>query len=121
MRVSSYSRDVMPDLIADTGIEYDGRQQGTLQLFRTAKQMKASKADQDILAAYGSPYEVLGRDACIAIEPALGEVRNKFVGGLRLTADRTGDCRMFTIALTEKCVELGCGVPIRAVDQINRD
>jgi D-amino-acid dehydrogenase len=107
VRISNYSRDVLPDLIAETGIEYDGRAQGTLQLFRTAKQMKASKADQDILAEFDSPYEVLGRDACIAVEPALAEVRNKFVGGLRLTADRTGDCRMFTMALADKCAEMG--------------
>ena len=73
VRISNYSRDVMPELIAETGIEYDGREQGTLQLFRTAKQMKASKADQDILAEYDSPFEVLGRDACIGVEPALAE------------------------------------------------
>jgi len=107
VRISNYSRDVMPDLIAETGIEYDGREQGTLQLFRTIKQMKDSRADQEILAEYGSPYEVLGRDACIAVEPALGEVRNKFVSGLRLTADRTGDCRLFTMALADKCAEMG--------------
>lgn len=119
VRVSSYSRDVMPELIADTGIAYDGRQQGTLQLFRTAKQMDASQADQDILAEYGSPYEVLDRNGCIGAEPALAEVRHKFVGGLRLTADRTGDCRMFTLGLTEKCVEMGVrfhyGQTIRAI------
>lgn len=107
VRVSNYSRDVMPDLISETGIEYDGRAQGTLQLFRTAKQMKASRADQDILAEFDSPFEELGRDACIGVEPALAEVRDKFVGGLRLTADRTGDCRLFTIALAEKAAELG--------------
>ncbi len=119
VRVSNYSRDVMPDLIAETGIEYDGREQGTLQLFRTAKQMKGSRADQEILQEYGSPYEVLGRDACIAVEPALDEVRDKFVGGLRLTADRTGDCRMFTMALADKCAEMGVefqyGQSIRAI------
>jgi D-amino-acid dehydrogenase len=107
VRISNYSRDVMPDLIAETGIEYDGREMGTLQLFRTAKQMKGSQADQDILAEYDSPFEVLGRDACIAVEPALAEVRSKFVGGLRLTADRTGDCRIFTTKLAEKCAEMG--------------
>lgn len=107
VRISNYSRDVMPELIAETGIDYDGRAQGTLQLFRTAKQMKASKADQDILADYDSPFEVLDRDGCIAVEPALAEVRGKFVGGLRLTADRTGDCRMFTIALADRCAAMG--------------
>ncbi len=107
VRVSNYSRDVLPDLIAETGIDYDGREQGTLQLFRTEKQLKASKADQAILAEFDSPYEVLDRDGCIAAEPALAEVRDKFVGGLRLTADRTGDCRMFTMALAENTAALG--------------
>ena len=107
VRISNYSRDCLPNLIAETGISYDGRAQGTLQLFRTEKQLKASKADQEILADYDSPFEVLDRDGCIAVEPALARVREKFVGGLRLTADRTGDCRMFTIALAEKCTEAG--------------
>ncbi|MGB5871495.1 MAG: D-amino acid dehydrogenase [Albidovulum sp.] len=107
VRISNYSRDCMPDLIAETGIEYDGREQGTLQLFRTQKQLKGSKADQDILAQYDSPYELLDRDGCIGVEPALAAVSKKFVGGLRLTADRTGDCRLFTMALAEKAAEMG--------------
>ena len=107
VRISNYSRDVMPELISETGIEYDGRAQGTLQLFRTQKQMKGSQADQDILAEYDSPFEVLDRDGCIAVEPALAGVKEKFVGGLRLTADRTGDCRAFTMALAEKAAAMG--------------
>lgn len=107
VRVSSYSRDVMPELIEETGITFDHRRQGTLQLFRTQKQLEGSKADQEILKEYDSPYEVLDRDGCIAAEPGLAQVREKFVGGLRLTADGTGDCRKFTISLTEKCAEMG--------------
>ncbi|NNU80314.1 D-amino acid dehydrogenase [Halovulum dunhuangense] len=107
VRISNYSRDCLPDLVADTGVSFDMREQGTLQLFRTEKQMKASKADQEILKRYGSPFEVLDRDGCIAAEPALARVRDKFVGGLRLTADRTGDCRLFTMALAEKARALG--------------
>ena len=107
VRVSNYSRDLLPDLIAETGIEFDLREKGTLQLFRTEKQLKASKADQQILAEFDSPFEVLDAEGCIAAEPALALVRDKFVGGLRLTADRTGDCRMFTMALAEKTAALG--------------
>lgn len=107
VRISNYSRDALPDLIAETGIDYDGRAQGTLQLFRTEKQLKGSLADQEILAEFDSPFEVLDPEGCIAVEPALAGVRGKFVGGLRLTADRTGDCRMFTVALAEKCAEIG--------------
>ena len=119
VRISNYSRDALPELIAETGIEYDGRAQGTLQLFRTEKQLKGSLADQEILAEFDSPFEVLDPEGCIAVEPALAGVRKKFVGGLRLTADRTGDCRMFTVALAEKCAEMGVefqyGQPIRDI------
>ena len=107
VRISNYSRDAMTDLLAEVPLEFDLREKGTLQLFRTEKQLKGSKADQEVLAEYDSPYEVLDRDECIAVEPGLVHVAEKFVGGLRLTADRTGDCRMFTLALAEKAAEMG--------------
>jgi D-amino-acid dehydrogenase len=107
VRISHYSRDVLPELLAEVPIEFDMRERGTLQLFRTEKQVKASKADQEVLAEFDSPYEVLDRDGCIAAEPGLAHVADKFVGGLRLTADRTGDCQKFTVRLAEKAAEAG--------------
>jgi D-amino-acid dehydrogenase len=107
VRVSNYSRDALTDLMAEVPLEFDQRDQGTLQVFRTEKQVKGSKADQEVLAEFDSPFELLDRDGCIAAEPGLAHVADKFVGGLRLMADRTGDCRMFTLALAEKAKELG--------------
>lgn len=107
VRISNYSRDALIDLLDDVEIDFDGRAQGTLQLFRTEKQVKGSMADQAVLAEYGSPYKVLDHDACIAAEPGLVHVAEKFIGGLQLTGDRTGDCRMFTTALAEKAAEIG--------------
>jgi D-amino-acid dehydrogenase len=107
VRISNYSRDMMTELIATEPLEFDLRQQGTLQLFRTEKQLKGSKADQEVLAEYDSPFEVLDPDQCVAVEPGLAPGREKFVGGLRLTADRTGDCRMFTMALAERAAAMG--------------
>lgn len=34
VRIAEYSRDCIRQLRQDTGIEYEGRQGGTLQLFR---------------------------------------------------------------------------------------
>jgi D-amino-acid dehydrogenase len=123
VRVSNYSRDALSDLLAEVPLEFDMREKGTLQLFRTEKQVKASKADQEVLAEFDSPFEVLDRDGCIAAEPGLAHVAEKFVGGLRLTADRTGDCRMFTLALADKAAEAGAsfryGVTIKAFTRMN--
>jgi D-amino-acid dehydrogenase len=107
VRISNYSRDTLTDLTAEVDIDFDRRDLGTLQLFRTEKQLKGSKADQEVLAEYDSPFEVLDREGCIAAEPGLAHVADKFVGGLRLTADRTGDCRMFTLGLATKAAEIG--------------
>lgn len=119
VRISNYSRDALTDLMAETPLAFDQRELGTLQVFRTEKQLKASRADQEVLAEYDSPFEVLDREACVAVEPGLALVRDKFVGGLRLLADRTGDCRMFTLALADKAAERGVsfryGVNIRSL------
>ncbi|RWA70223.1 D-amino acid dehydrogenase [Mesorhizobium sp.] len=105
--VAEYSRDTLKALRAATGITYDERSKGTLQLFRKQKQLDGIGGDVEVLKKYGVPYEVLDRDGCIAAEPALAGVREKFVGGLRLPGDETGDCKMFTERLAELCVARG--------------
>ena len=113
VRVSNYSRDALTELLDEVQIDFDLREKGTLQLFRKQKQIDGSKADQDVLAAYDSPFEVLDRDGCVAAEPGLAPVAHKFVGGLRLTSDRTGDCRMFTQALAKKGGSAWCDVSLQ--------
>ena len=53
------------------------------------------------------PYEVLDPAGCIAAEPGLATAKVKFVGGLRLPQDETGDCHMFTQALAAEAARLG--------------
>jgi D-amino-acid dehydrogenase len=96
VRLAEYSRDVLRELRAATGIGYDERAQGTLQLFRTQKQLDGTGADIEVLKRYGVRYELLDRAGFIRHEPALARVQDKFVGGLLLPGDETGDCFKFT-------------------------
>jgi D-amino-acid dehydrogenase len=96
VRLAEYSRDCLIQLRADTGISYDERTQGTLQLFRTEKQVAAAEKDIAVLKADGVRFEVLDADACVAAEPGLAASRGKIAGGLRLPGDETGDCFKFT-------------------------
>lgn len=107
LRLADYSRTSLATLRAETGIVYDERMQGTLQLFRTQAQVDASGKDVKALAADGIPYEILDRDGCIRAEPALAHVRNKIVGGLLTPKDETGDCYKFTNELAKKAEQLG--------------
>jgi len=116
--IAEYSRDCLRELRAETGIAYDERSLGTLQLFRTQKQLDHTGDDIAVLKRFGVPFEVLDRQGCIAAEPALGRVADKFVGGLRLPADETGDCQMFTTglaALVSAAVDFRYGVTVHEI------
>jgi D-amino-acid dehydrogenase len=115
--LAAYSRDVLRELRAETGVSYDERSLGTLQMFRTQKQVDGAARDIEILKDYGVPFEILDVAGCVKAEPALGRVREKIVGGLRLPGDETGDCFKFTNALAKLAesigVEMRYGVNIR--------
>ena len=96
MRIANYSRDCLGALRAETGIHYDERTRGTLQVFRDAYQVKAVQKDIEVLRADGVPFEVLDAEGCVAAEPGLAFSRHLLAGGLRLPNDETGDCHVFT-------------------------
>jgi len=107
VRLAEYSRDRLRDLRTLTGITYDDGQRGLLQLFRTAKQADHVSDDTDVLDRLGVPYTILDRAGCIAQEPALAAVDSKFVGGLRLPGDETGDAHLFTQRLAQMAADAG--------------
>ena len=119
--IAEYSRDCLKALRAETGIHYDDRAQGTLQLFRTQKQLDGIGGDVAVLKQYGVPFEVLDRAGFVAVEPALALTQEKFVGALRLPGDETGDCFKFTNRLAEMAAELGVkfrhGITIDGLDR----
>ncbi len=107
VRLSEYSRDCMDELRAETGIQYEGRQQGTMQLFRTQAQLEDAAKDIAVLEEMGVPYQLLEGSALSEVEPALAKVAHKLTGGLRLPNDQTGDCLMFTREIARMARELG--------------
>ncbi|NUT14101.1 MAG: D-amino acid dehydrogenase [Cupriavidus sp.] len=107
VRLAEYSRDCIRALRAETGIAYEGRQQGTLQVFRTDEQLHGAAKDIAVLEQAGVPYQLLSREELAASEPALAAVRHKLAGGLRLPNDETGDCALFTQRLANMAGTLG--------------
>jgi D-amino-acid dehydrogenase len=120
--LAEYSRDCLRALRSEIAIRYDERSQGTLQLFRRQSQLDGTASDIAVLRQYGVPYQVLDREGCIAAEPALGATKEKFVGGLRLPQDETGDCHKFTQALAARAADLGVQFRMRTtIEQLVSD
>lgn len=107
LRVARYSAACFKELREELPLHYDGRCQGTLELYRTEKELADAGANVAILKRYDIPHALLDVDACIRQEPALANVREKIAGGVLLPGDETGDCHKFTCALAEACETMG--------------
>jgi len=107
VRLAEYSRDCLQALRAETGIQYEGRTGGTLQVFRTQQQFDGAAKDIAVLREANVPYELLSAAELAQAEPALAAVSHKLTGGLRLPGDETGDCQMFTTRLAALAEPMG--------------
>lgn len=106
-RVAEYSRDCLRDLRKATGIHYENRSKGTLQVFRNEAQLEAVQRDIQVLKECGVDYELLLKEDLAKVEPALAFAQDKLVGGLHLPNDETGDCYLFTNALANLAKNMG--------------
>ena len=107
MRLSEYSRDCLRQWRTETGIAYDARSQGTLQLFRSQAQLDAAARDVAVLQECGVLFELLDAQGVVAVEPALKSGSAPICGGLRLPNDETGDCHLFTRRLAQLAATQG--------------
>lgn len=107
LRISQYSRTCLNELVEELPLNFDYRRKGTIELLRSQQRMDSIGADIESLRSYGVKHEVIDRAGCIENEPALANVSEKFVGGLRFPEDETGDCNKFTAALADNCREIG--------------
>ncbi len=107
VRLAEYSRDCLQALRAETGLQYEGRTGGTLQVFRSQQQLDGAAKDIAVLKEANVPYELLMPADLARAEPALAAVSHKLTGGLRLPGDETGDCQLFTTRLAALAEELG--------------
>lgn len=109
VRISEYSRQLMEQLSHDIPRHtYEGRQKGTLQIFRTQKEIDAIQEDIEVLHDFGVAVTMLTRvQDCLQYEPGLAPVVDRLAGALYLPGDATGDCHLFAKQLFQKCCEKG--------------
>ena len=107
VRVSNFSKKCLLELEKDEDIFYEQRKQGSLLLFKSAKQIENIKKDLSLLEKLNIQHELLDLNGCIQAEPGLHHVKSEFTSGLRFANDCTGNCYLFTNQLYKKCLEMG--------------
>lgn len=107
VRLSEYSRALFQQFKQEHTFDFEGREQGTIQIFHNDKEIKAAQEDIKVLRDYGVPYQELSAEACLQYEPALKSALPHIAGALRLPQDQTGDCYLFTRHLAEYLAQKG--------------
>ncbi len=107
LRLSRYSHDCLVALRGETGIHYDERSGGVLELFRTQQELDEAAGQAALLKSWGVPTHLLDPAACVAHEPALQPAQKKIIGGLFFPGDESGDCLQFTQALARRAEARG--------------
>lgn len=107
LRLAEYSRDCLQRLRDEVTVNYEQRAGGTLQIFRTEKQLAAARRDTEVLEKLGIPHRLLSSPELVQVEPGLGQAKSKLAGGLHLPKDETGDCYLFSQQLAEHAQQLG--------------
>lgn len=107
VRLAEYSRDCLRHWRTDMDLRYEGRTFGTLQLFRTAEQLRGAAKDTAVLERCHVPYRLMRTEDCVEQEPALAPRADLLRGGLYLPGDETGDCHLFIQDMAEKARAMG--------------
>lgn len=107
LKLCLYSQEALHEVAAETGIDYHKRDGGALYLYRDQASLDGGAAKMQILVENGMQLELLDRDGCARVEPALEPTRQKIAGGIFAPSDESGDCNLFTRKLADLLASRG--------------
>ena len=102
-----YSHESLKSVVAATGIEYDRLQRGILHFFSSAADYESGLKAAGLMRDHGVDRRVLGRDEVLQVEPALKAFGANIHGGTYTPSDESGDARVFTQKLAQRCAARG--------------
>ena len=105
--LGSYSHAALKDVVADTGIQYHRLERGIAHYYTDEKSFAGAAAAAEVMGRFGVKRRVVSREELLQIEPALQAFADRIVGGTYTPSDESGDARLFTQQLAERCALRG--------------
>jgi D-amino-acid dehydrogenase len=102
-----YSHESLKSMVGATGIEYQRLERGILHFFSSEADFEAGAAGAEVMRRHGVDRRVLSREQVLEVEPALRAYGPRLVGGTYTPSDESGDARVFTQQLAERCKARG--------------
>lgn len=102
-----YSHESLKALVVDTGIDYHRIERGILHFFSSQQDLEAGAAGAELMRRHGVDRRVLSPRQVLEVEPALAAYGPRLAGGTYTPSDESGDARVFTQQLAQRCIERG--------------
>jgi D-amino-acid dehydrogenase len=116
--MAMYSRRMLGELRAETGIAYDQLQRGILHFYTDPREFEAAGEAAALMRELGCARNTVEADECLRIEPALALSHERIVGGDYTADDESGDAHRFTRELA--ALAAAHGVSFRCGHSVDR-
>jgi D-amino-acid dehydrogenase len=121
LRLCRYSQAKLEEITAEEGLSYHQFKKGLLYFYRDPAHFEQGVRNMTLMKDHGHTVEIIDAKRCVEIEPALKPIADKLAGAVYCPTDGSGDCRQFTLQLTEVCKRLGVefqlGTQIHGLEQ----
>ena len=101
--LGAYSHAALKDVVSETGIAYQRLERGIAHYYTDQKSFDVAGDAAALMRRYGVARQVVSKDELLKIEPAFASFSHRIVGGTFTASDESGDARMFTQALAQRC------------------
>ena len=105
--LGAYSHSALKDVVRATGIDYNRLERGIAHFFTDQKSFDTAGDAAALMRKYGVDRKVISKAELLAIEPAFNAFAQRIVGGTYTASDESGDARVFTQELAERCQQQG--------------
>ena len=105
--LGAYSHVALKEVVRQTGIDYNRLERGIAHYYTDEKSFASAGDAAALMRKYGVDRKVVSRDELMKIEPAFKSFAHRIVGGTYTASDESGDARVFTQALAQRCAARG--------------
>jgi D-amino-acid dehydrogenase len=105
--LGAYSHAALKDVVAATGIDYQRLEHGIAHYYTDQQSFDTAGEAAALMRKYGVSRRVVSRDELLRIEPAFTAFSHRIVGSTYTASDESGDARLFTQALAQRCAARG--------------
>ena len=105
--LGAYSHDALKEVVASTGIDYNRLERGIAHFYTDQQAFDSAAEASALMRKYGVLRRVVSTAELLQIEPAWAAFSHRIVGGTYSASDESGDARVFTQALAQRCQARG--------------